>query len=233
MISLTDYFPIGSKMQAIIQDIAQNAIQKNWEEITLPELKQLSEKYPFAQAFQLLYAQKLKEENSPEYANQWQKALLQSNNPFFLHSIFAYPKKGIITNEEIDSETIRESEKGDSEPIPQLKIEAIDPATAELSFTPYYTVDYFASQGIKISDIKSTDQFANQLKSFTDWLKQMRRLPEAQITLQLTTKDEKLVEKIAANSVSDNDAVTEAMAEVWQKQGNIQKSIQTYQKWYC
>jgi hypothetical protein len=45
-------------------------------------------------------------------------------------------------------------------------------------FTPYHMVDYFASQGIKlILEDNPPDQFGKQLKSFTDWLKVMRKLP--------------------------------------------------------
>ena len=47
-----------------------------------------------------------------------------------------------------------------------------------LSFEPYHTVDYFASQGIKLSQEDNTkDKFGKQLKSFTEWLKSMKRLP--------------------------------------------------------
>jgi hypothetical protein len=38
------------------------------------------------------------------------------------------------------------------------------------------------------------------------------------------------VENLATHSVDDTDVVTEAMAEVWLKQGNIEKAIETYNK---
>ena len=44
-----------------------------------------------------------------------------------------------------------------------------------LSFGAYYTIDYFASQGIKVSQEENPkDKFGKQLKSFTDWLKTMK-----------------------------------------------------------
>jgi hypothetical protein len=58
----------------------------------------------------------------------------------------------IIEEDEEDEEEPVEEEKTSLKiEIPTLKMEPIDPATAELSFEPYHTVDYFASQGIKIS----------------------------------------------------------------------------------
>lgn len=99
-----------------------------------------------------------------------------------------------------------------------------------LAFEPYHTVDYFASQGIKLSQEEvSRDKFGKQLKSFTEWLKTMKRLPANQLH-QLDTNTEKKVEHLAEDSVHNADVVTEAMAEVWLKQGNREKAIETYNK---
>jgi len=35
---------------------------------------------------------------------------------------------------------------------------------------------------------------------------------------------------MAAHSLADGDVVTEAMADVWEKQGNHEKAIETYRK---
>ena len=100
----------------------------------------------------------------------------------------------------------------------------------EISFEPYHTVDYFASQGIKLSQEEvSKDKFGKQLKSFTDWLKTMKRLPANQVG-QMDTTSEKKVSHLAEDSVHNSDVITEAMAEVWLKQGNREKAIETYNK---
>ena len=115
--------------------------------------------------------------------------------------------------------------------IPALKIEAIDPATAELTFEPFHTVDYFASQGIKFKEEeKPKDKFGQQLKSFTDWLKTMKRLPVSEITKAVEVNSEQKVEQLAEHSLKDREVVTEAMAEVWEKQGNAAKAIEIYSK---
>jgi hypothetical protein len=115
--------------------------------------------------------------------------------------------------------------------IPKLKIEPIDPSKAELTFEPYHTVDYFASQGIKSKEEeKPKDSFTKQLKSFTEWLKVMKRLPVSEITADISPADEKKVEKMAETSINDREVVTETMAEVWEKQGNAQKATEIYRK---
>ncbi|MGC4235171.1 MAG: hypothetical protein QM594_19530 [Niabella sp.] len=115
-------------------------------------------------------------------------------------------------------------------PLPVFKIEAVDPSKAELPFTPYYTVDYFAAQGIKWNDQNVNDRFGVQLKSFTSWLKQMKRLPGATTKTNITLNEEKNIEQMAERSITGENADTEAMAEVWAKQGDIQKAIALYKK---
>lgn len=112
-----------------------------------------------------------------------------------------------------------------------LKIEAIDPDKAQLTFEPYYTVDYFASQGVKFrEEEKPKDKFGQHLKSFTDWLKVMKRLPVSEITKAVNFKDEQKVEQLAEHSLESREVFTEAMAEVWEKQGNKEKAIEIYSK---
>jgi tetratricopeptide (TPR) repeat protein len=112
-----------------------------------------------------------------------------------------------------------------------LKMEVIDPAKAPLTFEPFYTVDYFASQGIKFKEEdKPIDKFGQHLKSFTDWLKVMKRLPLSEITKTVNANAEQKVEQLAEHSLESREVLTEAMAEVWEKQGNMEKAIEIYNK---
>lgn len=100
-----------------------------------------------------------------------------------------------------------------------------------LVFEPYYTVDYFASQGIKPSaETLPKDKLGRQLKSFTEWLRTMKRLPAGEMSKTPESPVEKTIENMASHSVADSDVVTEAMAEVWTKQGHPEKAIETYNK---
>ena len=101
----------------------------------------------------------------------------------------------------------------------------------ELSFEPFHTVDYFASVGVKLSQEEVTkERMGKQLKSFTEWLKTMKRLPEPELERKMTGHNERKVENMATDSVQNADVVTEAMAEVWIKQENAAKAIEVYNK---
>ena len=113
-------------------------------------------------------------------------------------------------------------------PLPDLNQGATE---TEITIQPYHTVDYFASQGIKfVAEEKPADRFSQQLKSFTEWLKAMRRLPEAQVIKLSDEGSETRVQELADHSLNERDIVTETMAEVWLRQGNKEKAIEIYNK---
>lgn len=116
------------------------------------------------------------------------------------------------------------------EPVIPGPVEAVSQAN-DLLFEPYHTVDYFASQGIKFKEEeRPTDEFGKQLKSFTDWLKTLKRLPATELAKNISAQSEQKVEQLAGQSITDREVLTEAMAEVWEKQGNSLKAIQIYSK---
>jgi hypothetical protein len=99
-------------------------------------------------------------------------------------------------------------------------------------FEALHTVDYFASQGIKLSqEAVPKDKFGQQLKSFTEWLKAMKRIPQSEIVKAISTAEtDKKVEQLAEHSLEQAEILTETMAEVWAKQGNSAKAIEVYEK---
>jgi hypothetical protein len=102
---------------------------------------------------------------------------------------------------------------------------------APLAFEPYHTIDYFASQGIKmVQTEKPKDRFEQQLKSFTQWLKTIKTVPVTEIVKETGLDSEQKVITLAEHSIEDREIVTEAMAEVWTKQGNMEKAIEVYTK---
>jgi hypothetical protein len=104
------------------------------------------------------------------------------------------------------------------------------------AFEPFHTVDYFASQGIKVSgELKPEDRLGKQLKSFTEWLKTMRKLPEASVEeasveAELEKINDREIVSIAEHSLDENEVVTEAMAEVLFKQGRYEQAAEVYRK---
>ncbi|HWB26231.1 MAG TPA: hypothetical protein VG738_12160 [Chitinophagaceae bacterium] len=96
---------------------------------------------------------------------------------------------------------------------------------------PYHTVDYFASQGIKLTlEQQKQDNLGVKVKKFTDWLKQMKRVNPAPADLGIDEAAEHKVQDIAAGSNEPKDIVTETMAEVLAMQGMTEKAIQVYIK---
>jgi hypothetical protein len=105
------------------------------------------------------------------------------------------------------------------------------PAASTPIFEPYHTVDYFASQGIRlVLEENPSDKLGKQLKSFTDWLKVMRKLPQKNREIVPDIAAERQVQAIAAHSIERKEVVTEAMAEVLAKQGMREKATEMYRK---
>ena len=100
-----------------------------------------------------------------------------------------------------------------------------------IDLEPYHTVDYFASQGIKIDVIvEPKDKLGKQLKSFTDWLKTMKRIGPTPANLSIDMEAEKEVMHHAASSITKDEIITETMAEVLANQGKIDKAIEVYEQ---
>jgi hypothetical protein len=141
-------------------------------------------------------------------------------------SIIAEAAPSFVADEEIPPSIVAQTIA-----LADVKENAGEPVKEELLFEPFHTVDYFASQGIKIrAEEKPTDKFGVQLKSFTDWLKILKKSPTTALTKNLTDGAEKKVSQMAEHSLTEKEVVTEAMAEVWAKQGNTQKAISLYTK---
>jgi hypothetical protein len=101
--------------------------------------------------------------------------------------------------------------------------------TEEVPFEPLHTVDYFASQGIKISADIMNDKLGKQMRSFTDWLKSMKKLHPGKLPEQ-NEVIEKIIQSSAEESNADAEVLTEAMAEVLIKQNKQEKAIEMYEK---
>jgi len=207
-------------MNELIEKLVKSVLQKNsLAECSIEELKQIVDQYPYFGPAQLLLAEKMKIENDPGYSEQLQKTSLYLNNPLWL---------GHLINGTGEAEIVLANKE---EKILEKEAETKNLPNNDLIFEPYHTVDYFASQGIKFKEEeKPIDKFGQQLRSFTEWLKTMKRLPAQEIVKNVDTGSEKKVEQLAEHSIEDREVITEAMADVWEKQGNNQKAIEIYNK---
>ena len=243
-------------MNVQINQLVKSLLQKDsLDQCSVQELQQFADRNPYFGAAQLLLTKKLQSENTAQYNEQLQKTFLFFHNPLWVEQLLSETGNATITKaepdivEEITILAITASENNSpveitspveishtkpEEPaleIPTLKTEPGDFTKTELVFEPFYTVDYFASQGIKFKEEeKPKDKFGQQLKSFTDWLRAMKKLPVSEITVAAETKAEQKVELLAEHSLQEREVLTEAMAEVWEKQGNATKAIEIYSK---
>ena len=143
------------------------------------------------------------------------------------HDLTSEPKDEALSQVPGKEETIEQTHSPVE--MPSLKIEPLQ-ATTSMVFEPYHTVDYFASQGIRFrEEEKPKDRFGIQLKSFTEWLKTLKQSPVAGIPTS-DNLGEKKVEQMAEYSIAERHVITEAMAEVWKKQGNKAKAEEIYRK---
>lgn len=227
---------------------------------SLDELNRYAGKYPYMGAVHLLVAKKMQWEEPDRYTEQCRKSLLYFPDPLRADQLLYETGKAEIrkkTAEEMTGEKVTEAPEPTQitspENTPDSQISSpeeitevlkademasaapapvISPAPAgELLFEPYHTVDYFASQGIRIRDEeKPADRLGKQLKSFTEWLKTCKKLPETEIGKGVSQQAEQKVELMAGQSLAERDVITEAMAEVWEKQGNSLKAIEIYTK---
>lgn len=220
------------RFDALANRIWDAALQNVSEE----DVVALAKQYPYFAPAQMMLLNKTAPDTNA-YADRYQKAVLYYPVPAafsaFLHPPTELPEVAVA--EEAPNIIENTAAQQQSTPAPEAVIASTfnnEPqfTNAPLLFEPYHTVDYFASQGIKNAiDEAPKDKFGKQLKSFTDWLKMMKKLPVTELE-KTDASAEKGVESLAAHSISGADVITESMAEVWLKQGNREKAIEIYRK---
>jgi hypothetical protein len=240
-------------MPVDMNSLSEKITSKSFADCSVEELRKLTSEYPYFAPAHFMLLKKL-DPSTEAYREQYQKAILYFHDPFSFEYFINRPSvvsplpevfdEGETKEEESSPEFLSESDTGQlpvHEALTEDEMIATEtmvetagfqqvPETNDLTFEPFHTVDYFASQGIKLSqEDTSNDKFGKQLKSFTDWLKTMKRLPSATIRVADPASDQK-VEALADHSVESTEVVTEAMAEVWLKQGNREKAIEVYDK---
>ena len=162
--------------------------------------------------------------NSIEEARLLRESLIKINEDFHTH---IPPADEPIRDEE--PPFVLEEQEQVTAPTPT----AAPAVTAEpvLTFEPYHTIDYFASQGIRLApDENPSDQLGKQLKSFTDWLRVMRRLPQKEKEIVPDRVAEQAIQSIAAHSIEGKEVLTETMAEVLAMQGMPERARIVYEK---
>jgi len=130
------------------------------------------------------------------------------------------------TDAVIEKEASDKIEEKLKRPIPPLILSA-RPAKNDMLFEPFYAVDYFASQGIKLEQGETQNKVDKQVKSFTQWLKTMKQV---NFKPDENKANDPKVDAQAQASIVEKEVITEAMADVLEKQGKYKKAAEIYQK---
>lgn len=196
------------------------------------KLKEITTRYPYFSAAHYFLLQ-CTAKDSQDHARVAGRTALHFNNPFYLN---------FLLNNDIPLEVVEEKNQtpgsdGSTEEKNRPDTESQQSQAAgkkgnpdELMFEPLHTTDYFASQGIKLSEeVKPDDKLGKQLRSFTDWLKTMKKvheqkLPSGNPALDIT------VQNIADKSNQEEEIVTESMADVYKDQGKKARAKEIYHK---
>ena len=208
----------------MLHSLADSLLQKKKSlEDSIKELKYLVDQYPFFSTAQLLLAAKLKQTESEEFEKQLNKTSL-----FFPNSLWL----DFTLSEELkESNTVELSKEETAIVQPTTEKTVSQKPTDDLLLDPYHRIDYFASQGIKfVAEEKPTDRIGQQMKSFTDWLKTLKQMPNQTSISEKPSLFEEKVIQLAGISIDDRRIITEAMADVWIKQNEPEKAIEVYQK---
>ena len=197
--------------------------KENLSATSVDVLESLQKQYPFFAPAAVLTSVKTHKKGT-----ETSKAALAVGNTGWFQHVLTAPVPSAISN--IISKQLADYNK----PVTPDQILEIE------SPVLYHTIDYFASQGIKI-DLNQghQDELSTKLKKFTDWLKEVKHpvsegqtAPQSEADTPFSSESdiEKAVVTIAEKSNESREVVTETMAEVLGKQGRREKAIQLYQK---
>ncbi len=234
-------------MQLSIHQITKISCNKNsLDDCTLDFIYKKMDREPYNALLHLLLVLKLKQDNDIRYADALNTAALFFPNSLWLEHLLGHLSGNAsfapatpVTEATLTTTTTAGAADVAEQPAAveiiktAIPAAAITPesAAAELSFEPYHTVDYFASQGIKYhEEDKPKDALAVKIKSFTAWLKEMKNTNAEKASQDKPASNDPAVHKMAASSLQDSHIATEAMAEIWLKQGNIPEAIKIYEK---
>ena len=214
-----------------------NDIVKQWtghaslESIDTDILEKYAMDHPYAPSLQFLLAKKYQMIASPLLDAQLSKA-----TAFFPSSLHLHCLMNQVAQSDVHAPADAKLDNLLNQQLAQFN-EEVD-ASAALDYEKESALslqkDYFAAQGIELDLSKlPQDKFTQQLRSFTAWLKVIKNKDGADQTDQIATlgpDQEQIITQIAEKANVPSDILTESMAEIWEKQGNLKKAIATYEK---
>jgi len=236
--------------------IFESLFDRNFSDTGNPDfLKEITDRHPYFSPAQFFLLQNIKDDTAA-FEKQAVKTNLLFNNPHWLNFQIKQTSSAVIAEEPdiaIQETIIPHPEMAIVDDLPDntdapdpgshIQEKEIEPMHIELKmpeqkvnlseamlFEPMHMVDYFASQGIKLTDeVQTADKLGKQLKSFTEWLKTMKKI-HVENEAENPVKTDTNVQILAENSNTETEVLTESMAEVFARQGKVAKASEVYQK---
>ncbi|MBN8667942.1 MAG: hypothetical protein J0M30_10600 [Chitinophagales bacterium] len=213
-------------MKGALDQIAQSFFQRDsWDELSVADIKAMTDKHPYFSGGQVMLALKAKEAGDEHAEQLVLRASLYMANPLVFDQM-------IRNLEDTDQAWVNE-ESPEIRQILEREMEVAEEEVTEIELAPQHTVDYFASQGIqdKPQGTAENDRFSHQLRSFTEWLKTLKKLtPDQPVPTHSAPEEEEKITHLAEDSLQEPEVLTEAMAEIWLKQGDGEKAKAIYHK---
>ncbi len=215
---------------------SQNSQNKSieWEYLPDEQLLAINSKYPFyTKANAEVYKRISKDTRSDISHLKDRTSLYLTSILYFQHNLGNENKINSNNHSLLETNVLVDKEKSSLTKdiaLPPLKSAIIEPSAEPIiPLEPLHTVDYFLSQGIKITEESSSnDKLGSQLKSFTDWLKSMKKVHQ-KLPHEAENTD-KVIQTIAEHSNEAAAVETEAMAEVLIRQGKRLQAFEIYEK---
>jgi hypothetical protein len=247
-----EFFPIGklpilARMINNTDPIVKEFFNKNTlAEVTNIELLQLKDDHPYASILSYLYSQKLKQEDTFLFNKEIAQTALFFSNKRWLHFLLSgqgdiETMKGVHKEiaDKVNGPDSNQEKNDHQNELAKSTIKDVDSTNTgmevsqqehsiEMAFEPYHTVDYFASMGIKLAQIDSADKLGQKVKSFTEWLKTLKKM-QADDENNISTNHEITPHNNNQQQV-ETIVITKAMAEIYEKQGLNDKAIEVYAK---
>lgn len=205
-------------MNSSWKNIAMTVLNaSNEEDITVERISEKIKEYPYFSALPFIKTLLLKKQNAKNAEHAASLASLYFQNPVW----FSIQLKQAELETAVSAKPVHNG---------TTKVET-EPTVEELTFEPLHTVDYFASQGIKAPvAVASNDPLAVKLKSFTEWLKTMKKVNAEDVKPTINQTEEQQIRDKAEESNTVQEVYSETLAEVYIQQGLKNKAIEVYQK---
>jgi hypothetical protein len=198
---------------------------RTMEDLNEAQLAAVVEDYPYYSVAQFRLLSKYKHTGHKNFDSQGSVVSLFFRNQRWLNWQLDHTDKIVESNDDKADPV-----PGDAAASPSNTVVAETKNEDPIAFEPLHTVDYFASQGIKVSEeALSQDRLGTQLKSFTEWLKSMKKI-HLQKASENDDQTDKIIQHLAEGSNTNITVVTEAMAEVLLNQGKVEQAIEIYNK---